>query len=59
MAKRMRCLLYTSQNGLERGKVVVVGGKAQVVDEQDEFERVRGQFVHQIRDCLLYTSRCV
>ena len=38
------------QNGLEGGKVVVVGGKAQVVDEQDEFERVRGQFVHQIRD---------
>ena len=38
------------QNGLEGGKVVVVGGKAQVVDEQDELERVCRQLVHQVGD---------
>ena len=38
------------QNGLEGGKVVVVGGKAQVVDEQDELEGVGGQLVHQVGD---------
>src|SRR5699024_1167035 len=36
------------QNGLEGRKVVVVGRKAQIVDEQDEFEGVGGQLVHQV-----------
>src|SRR5699024_5586167 len=36
------------QDGLEGGKVVVVGGKAQIVDEQDELEGVGGQLVHQV-----------
>ena len=38
------------QNGLQGGKVVIVGGKAQVVDEQDELERVCRQLVHQVGD---------
>ena len=36
------------QDGLQGGKVVVVGGKAQVVDEQDELERVCRQLIHQV-----------
>ena len=36
------------QDGLQGSKVVVVGGKAQVVDEQDELERVCRQLVHQV-----------
>ena len=35
------------QNRLERRKVVIVGGEAQIVDEQDELERVLRQLVHQ------------
>ena len=42
---------YTAlQDGFQGGKVVVVGGKAQVVDEQDELERVCRQLVHQVGD---------
>ena len=38
------------QDGFQGGKVVVVGGKAQIVDEQDELERVCRQLVHQVGD---------
>ena len=38
------------QNSLQGGKVVVVGGKAQVVDEQNELERVCRQLIHQVGD---------
>ena len=42
---------YTAlQDGFQGGKVVVVGGKAQVVDEQNELERVCRQLVHQVGD---------
>ena len=47
------------QNGLQGGKVVVVGGKAQVVDEQNELERVCRQLIHQVGDLVqlvLFTS---
>ena len=40
------------QNRFEGGKIIVVGGKAQVVDEQDELQRVFRQFVHQRRDLI-------
>ena len=35
------------QNGFQRGKVVVVGREAQVVDEQNELQRILRQLVHQ------------
>ena len=37
----------TLQNRFQRGKVIVVGRKAQIVDKQDEFQRIFRQFVHQ------------
>ena len=40
------------EDGLEGCEVVVVGGKAQVVDEEDELERVRRQLVHQVGDLI-------
>ena len=40
------------QDGLQGGKVVVVGGKAQIVDEQNELERVCRQLVHQVGDLI-------
>ena len=40
------------QNRFEGGKIIVVGGKAQIVDEQDELQRVFRQFVHQRRNLI-------
>ena len=40
------------QDGLQGGKVVVVGGKAQIVDEQNELERVLGQAIQQGRNLI-------
>ena len=38
------------QNGLEGGKVIVVGGEAEVIDEEDELQRIGRQRIHQIGD---------
>ena len=35
------------QNRLERGKIVIIGRKTQIVNEQDELQRVLRQRVHQ------------
>ena len=35
------------QNRLQCRKVVIVGGKTQIVNKEDEFQRVLGQLVHQ------------
>ena len=42
----------TFQNGFQRGKVVVVGRKAQVVNEQNELEWVLGQAIQQGRNLI-------
>lgn len=38
------------QDRLQRRKVVIVGGKAQVINKEDEFQRILCQLVHQGRD---------
>ena len=40
------------KDGFQGGKVVVVGGEAQIVNEQDELERICRQLVHQVRDLI-------
>ena len=40
------------QNRFQRGEIVVVGRKAQIVDEQDEFERVVRQRLHHRGDLI-------
>ena len=42
----------TFQNGFQRGKVVVIGRKAQVVNEQNELEWVLGQAIQQGRNLI-------
>ena len=43
-ARRPRCL----KDGFQGGKVVVIGGEAQVIDEEDEPEGVGRQLIHQV-----------
>ena len=38
------------ENGFQGGKVIVVGGEAQVIDEEDELEGVGRQLIHQVGD---------
>ena len=38
------------EDGFQGREVIVVGREAQVVDEEDELQRVRGQLVHQVGD---------
>ena len=38
------------KDGFQGGKVVVVGGEAQVIDEEDELEGVGRQLIHQVGD---------
>ena len=38
------------KDGFQGGKVIVVGGEAQVIDEEDELERVGRQLIHQVGD---------
>ena len=38
------------KDGFQGGKVVVVGGKAQVIDEEDELEGIGCQLIHQVGD---------
>ena len=40
------------EDGFQGRKVVVVGREAQIVDEEDELQWVRGQLVHQIGDLI-------
>ena len=38
------------QNGFQGGEIIVVGRKTQVINEENELERIGGQLVHQVRD---------
>ena len=38
------------EDGLQRGEVIVVRREAEVIDEQDELQRVRRELIHEIRD---------
>ena len=38
------------EDGLQCGEVIVVRREAEVIDEQDELQRVRRELIHEIRD---------